>query len=651
MAEPSKSVHAELDMKREEFRIMELISWEDADKPVECRLHTFSFADSPPFTALSYVWGNPKVTKPIVVDGQKIQVTANLETALRHTPKHWASRFPNRDRHSLRIWADAVCINQANAKEKSHQVQLMRKIYAQAELDIGWLGVGDERMKLAMDTIITSAYAINHIASKDFSWLQRFPNLCRYNETNAIETHKPWDAVRDFLDLDFWYRAWIFQELTLSKTVILASSVKSCDFADIFTVCNWFSVLNSHFRKNPIPTKPIYLGDPEWRMLIDDVKLGNQSTINLITWARDELVANYQYAKFDKRWRLQSLAFHFKATNPLDYIYAFLGVSEVPIKPDYTKDIGEVYCQCMKAWLLYENNLNFLCSAGLNRYGQNSRGLPSWVPDWPGRSDNPDIDSVLSDKADKGFERTISNVVVPRRSLIVQGLEVSAIVRISPLSDKPVTGHQPKWAMADFILDYLTRHLLVKTGGHPLQVMFRVLLNRTPKSDDASIPNLALAFVMFLAQHLQLSISISTAEALEKLGFPPGDAFWEKFRDVFSLSADFDTLGLSNPTSAEFIQSESYKAALGFIWAKYDKFSRSHCFIELEKGHLGLAPKEATAGDIGAVLLGCWAPVIIRKIENGYVFIGDCFILGIMEGEVWDLFLKYELSVNSFVLR
>ncbi|TLS21629.1 uncharacterized protein PpBr36_09642 [Pyricularia pennisetigena] len=45
------------------------------------------------FKALSYTWGNPQDTKPILLDGEQVQVTSNLEAYLQQlchpTEKHW----------------------------------------------------------------------------------------------------------------------------------------------------------------------------------------------------------------------------------------------------------------------------------------------------------------------------------------------------------------------------------------------------------------------------------------------------------------------------------------------------------------------------------------------------------------------------------
>lgn len=51
------------------------------------------------YKALSYVWGSPRVKRPIVVNGGSVMVTVNLESALRHL------RQPDRN---VILWIDAL---------------------------------------------------------------------------------------------------------------------------------------------------------------------------------------------------------------------------------------------------------------------------------------------------------------------------------------------------------------------------------------------------------------------------------------------------------------------------------------------------------------------------------------------------------------
>ncbi|KAH6857601.1 heterokaryon incompatibility, partial [Alternaria alternata] len=84
------------------------------------------------YTALSYVWGDAKHTKPIQLGYHQIPtITKNLEKALRHL----------RDRASERIlWVDAICINQSDEEEKLSQVQSMGDVYRNAVEVRIWLG-------------------------------------------------------------------------------------------------------------------------------------------------------------------------------------------------------------------------------------------------------------------------------------------------------------------------------------------------------------------------------------------------------------------------------------------------------------------------------------------------------------------------------
>jgi hypothetical protein len=51
-------------------------------------------------------------------------------------------------------WTDTVCIDQSNKREKSHQVQLMRDIYACASQVLVWLRESDKDMDLAITFLL-----------------------------------------------------------------------------------------------------------------------------------------------------------------------------------------------------------------------------------------------------------------------------------------------------------------------------------------------------------------------------------------------------------------------------------------------------------------------------------------------------------------
>jgi len=62
------------------IRLLQLASGSD---DLECRLIEVSIDDLPPYEALSYVWGDARITEPIKCNGKIVQVTTNLAKALR----------------------------------------------------------------------------------------------------------------------------------------------------------------------------------------------------------------------------------------------------------------------------------------------------------------------------------------------------------------------------------------------------------------------------------------------------------------------------------------------------------------------------------------------------------------------------------------
>jgi hypothetical protein len=70
--------------------------------------------------------------------------------------------------------------------------------------------------------------------------------------------------------------------------------------------------------------------------------------------------------------------------------------------------------------------------------------------------------------------------------------------------------------------------------------------------------------------------------------------------------------------------------------------------FQTSSGYLGLGGKMMLAGDIICVVKGCTYPLISRKIEDYYVHIGTCYVVGIMEGEVAELLETGEREIQAF---
>lgn len=114
-----------------------------------------------PYSAISYAWGtgveseivmiqdDPTLPKPDLynetTDGylttkalqyiKAFKIRPNLYEALRHMRD---------ERETITVWADAICIDQSNTKERSSQVSKMGSIYRNAYNVSIWLGSDDE---------------------------------------------------------------------------------------------------------------------------------------------------------------------------------------------------------------------------------------------------------------------------------------------------------------------------------------------------------------------------------------------------------------------------------------------------------------------------------------------------------------------------
>jgi hypothetical protein len=55
-----------------------------ADDPLRYTMHVVSLDDSPDYQAISYVWGQEKAVRTIIVDESTLNISANAERTLRN---------------------------------------------------------------------------------------------------------------------------------------------------------------------------------------------------------------------------------------------------------------------------------------------------------------------------------------------------------------------------------------------------------------------------------------------------------------------------------------------------------------------------------------------------------------------------------------
>jgi hypothetical protein len=67
-------------------------------------------------------------------------------------------------------------------------------------------------------------------------------------------------------------------------------------------------------------------------------------------------------------------------------------------------------------------------------------------------------------------------------------------------------------------------------------------------------------------------------------------------------------------------------------------------------GYMGLVPSGCQVGDYLCILSGCSLPVLLRKQDQHYVFVGESYFHGVSDGELSDMELG-EFTVQNFTIR
>ncbi|KAK1960047.1 heterokaryon incompatibility protein [Colletotrichum sublineola] len=160
------------------------------------------------YEAVSYTWagesGDSTRCRPMFIGPfwDIVPITRNCENALRSIR---ISGGPSR-----KIWIDSLCIHQDDEKERSAQVALMPRIYANAAGVLVYLGAASEDSDMALDTISRSIDGYT----------------CAHPETQgACEMCAK--AIKSLFQRPFFRRLWVVQEVTLGKSLIIFCGSRS----------------------------------------------------------------------------------------------------------------------------------------------------------------------------------------------------------------------------------------------------------------------------------------------------------------------------------------------------------------------------------------------------------------------------------------
>lgn len=355
MTQPS--IWQQLPLSQNRIRLLTVYPSTDTNESISCFLSVVNLDHNPAYLALSYTWGDPTITVPITLEGEPWQVTLNLDDALRCL----------RDvTQPLTIFVDALCINQQDTDEKNVQVPMMGRVYSQASTVHCCIGRADTESTRTVE-ILTRAR--RGAVDLDVSFQDEPINLADMR------------SLVYFLDMPYWKRAWIIQEVVVSSHVVFhygkyQFSKQDLPNIDDFVRLMWGMVqsFNETFLcvevhpDDEIPIISAIYDAASWSILPILSEMSTLTESGLRGLSDGHLVRLTKQAASVKH----------------DHIYAFLSLLTPElrqrIRPDYRLEASQVFRDFAYKSMQVNGGMRLLSFAvGLTK---NPLDLPSWVPDF-----------------------------------------------------------------------------------------------------------------------------------------------------------------------------------------------------------------------------------------------------------------------------
>jgi hypothetical protein len=613
---------------------------------------------APSYTALSYRWGDEKrPLDSLFCEGRFISISYNLFHALKQLLE-----FADRPEW---LWVDAVCINQKNATERSHQVANMSKIYSNAQSV--WVSLKatpleseedswdnketylvDDVMNEMMDTLtewVNDKKKSAGLADEDEEDHNRHTHTFLQAPIDVFDTieDSKLQAISDFFHCEWWERAWIVQEVGLAQSIVVLYNQEALRWEEIQKFCHdmaihasipCFGMLSDRFC-HALSISTAY-GDVDWEWDFLDVMLATRNTF---------------------------------ASEAVDNIYAFLSHDYASLNgkplivPDYTRPVRDVFLDFTKA-LIEVVGLRVLTRVNL-ALGDNFdldelKSLPSWVPRWDwidecfpigGRSshmglfDDPDIlpdpkrcFKICEERLmcialavwDIKFKTSVFEA--PQEigeSLEDQDLKIDWFGKL--LRDLPGDQSADNEWISGGQKDCIISLAAALTAGQTslTQVITAGSSTSTPlvMLSDLEQRKYLLDFIDWL-QHYPVSTQ-ALFDNIKQLGC-------QDVLDMERWKQELSTMGHSKAEEGDHVEKILEKGeemkniqqlesdCKNHLLGDFLKFQRDmttacngRCFFVLGSGLYGIGPSSMEEGDICAIIVGIITPMILRIVEKG----------------------------------
>lgn len=654
-------VYQPLNAAKKEIRVLDLLPrWHKSD--IRCRLRTIALNDGPvaKYEALSYTWGSSSEGRNITILTSTgpftLPVTNNLFRALRGLrPRIGRPRV---------LWADAVCINQADDGEKSAQVGMMGEVYMLAQCVNVWVGepvkstvsdsvgalaafwlvirlifrdptnwVGFNRDRDPVDSTLSNPQP-SFVAEvwRQRSLLWRIIRCQPHRLKNALEVTDPaWQT-----------RAWVVQEFVLASQAYVCFGRERLDPSWVWKFDDALRAGESRVDYSPAESRAVRIDS--FNALKDSPRSDLLDVFARVSFGRAEPASS---------------------TNPRDKVFALLGLIDARysglIVPDYQAPCWRVFANATFAYVDTERKFDIL-QLPTRRVTASIEGLPTWATDFtkgPGEFTHT-FDLVQWPESSPDY--VVATLDRTQRHLRLTGVELGDVDAALVLKEWPTgelagretAANADDWEALASLIEKSKKGLPVPKCGNPLceaQESVRSRVVRTCSNHPLTAQELyetsslcsdeMLQAVMQCFLHWRATTTLEDDKGIPLSNAPtPNNGPSTNYPNHYHGPSDSPSLGVQ---SFRWLDISNYADYADHVVGKL-------AFIATTTGFLGLAPGDVAVGDKIILVKGSRLPLLIRKCGDYWSFQGLVYIHRTMDSELLRAWKDVELHETEYVL-
>ncbi|KAI8711968.1 HET-domain-containing protein [Fusarium sp. LHS14.1] len=586
-----------------QFRLLKVHRGADEDD-VECDLIIHNLDDAPEYEALSYVWGSPVPQARIQLATGYTEVGPSLYAALR------GLRYPDSPRM---IWADSLCINQADISERNSQVQIMADIYSRAKKTLIWLSDATPELEGAISSFqsmhsqyLEESHDSGTRMSSRSEEMSKSPTQASASPRLFSEINGP--AVASLLSLPWFTRKWVIQEAVRSQNPIFVIGEETLSWG----------VLLYGTRRLILESFIIQLEQPQKSQQI------TTHAMNVM------LMARLRAQEPQNLMALLPETANFSCSEDKDFLFSVLGLMPASLRaspllrPDYNISFSEML-QRLVRWSLEEmRSLDFL---RLCYFPPLTSGEPSWMPQLSrGFPDKPfPLTAMdLQEYFRAGGPSFITAAFAETNKLNINGRIIDTIEAVC--SSRMVQ------------VESLIAKKNPKSASECGQIILKCFQTATTWMRD----------VMTIAEITEKDFSsqrfTDLAETLTWAGYCEHntsniiDAFRDyvnacKHIDSWTVDDDIDMRGVLHLIKPVQELTTRFEMTAGAGLVNYCRPTARTC-----GGRLASVPVGCQVSDRICIFTGSSMPHVLRACGGGgYVVGGECYVHGLMYGEALEL--------------